>query len=246
VDGKYVKVKGYKDKIPFIYGIDYLTHDIVVSCLALAEDGFWFDKFFAALRQANYPLKIAVSDERAGLKKACLWHYPLCLFQLCVFHYLRNLREKLSIGKSEKYQHFFNSLNLHVFEEPKTRQEAIQGLMHVRNNRCNNDQMLIDIVMDIHLRQDLFFSHLEVAGCPNNTNLIELYNSHLNDRVTSTKGFNSFGSADRWLNAHVLRRRTNKFTDCEEKFKHLNGHCSLEFTVRDNSALEKILRILYS
>ncbi|MFI5206052.1 MAG: hypothetical protein ACHQVK_03855, partial [Candidatus Paceibacterales bacterium] len=29
VDGKFVKVRGYKDKIPFIYGTDYGTHDIV-------------------------------------------------------------------------------------------------------------------------------------------------------------------------------------------------------------------------
>ena len=34
VDGKYVKVKGYDQKIPFIYGIDYLTHDIPVGLLA--------------------------------------------------------------------------------------------------------------------------------------------------------------------------------------------------------------------
>ncbi|EKD42905.1 MAG: hypothetical protein ACD_72C00535G0001 [uncultured bacterium] len=38
MDGKYVKVKGYKQKIPFIYGIDYLTHDIVIGLLAPSEN----------------------------------------------------------------------------------------------------------------------------------------------------------------------------------------------------------------
>lgn len=28
IDGKYVAVKGFNAKIPFVYGIDYLTHDI--------------------------------------------------------------------------------------------------------------------------------------------------------------------------------------------------------------------------
>jgi hypothetical protein len=36
VDGKYVHVKGYKDKIPVIYGIDYLTHDL--STLLFPEE----------------------------------------------------------------------------------------------------------------------------------------------------------------------------------------------------------------
>ena len=31
IDGKYIAVKGYDKKIPWIYAVDYLTHDIVHS-----------------------------------------------------------------------------------------------------------------------------------------------------------------------------------------------------------------------
>ena len=76
------------------------------------------------------------------------------------------------------------------------------------------------------------FTYLTIQDCPNNTNLIELYNSHLNGRLKTIKGFQSLVSARRWLNAWLIRRRTKKLTDCEEKFKHLNKHCSLEFTIK--------------
>lgn len=38
VDGKYVKVKGYERKIPVLYGIDYLTHDIPTYIFSVAEN----------------------------------------------------------------------------------------------------------------------------------------------------------------------------------------------------------------
>jgi len=44
IDGKYVKVKGYKKKIPFIYCIDFLTHDIPVGLLAPSENYLTFLK----------------------------------------------------------------------------------------------------------------------------------------------------------------------------------------------------------
>lgn len=36
VDGKYIEVKGYDRKIPVIYGIDYLTHDIPTYVFSLS------------------------------------------------------------------------------------------------------------------------------------------------------------------------------------------------------------------
>ena len=37
IDGKYVKIKGYKKKIPFIYCLDFLTHDLPVGLVVPAE-----------------------------------------------------------------------------------------------------------------------------------------------------------------------------------------------------------------
>ena len=37
VDGKYVKIKGYPKKIPFVYCLDFLTHDLPVGLLVPSE-----------------------------------------------------------------------------------------------------------------------------------------------------------------------------------------------------------------
>ena len=36
--GKYIKVAGFTVRLPFLYGIDYLTHDIPYGALYPAED----------------------------------------------------------------------------------------------------------------------------------------------------------------------------------------------------------------
>ena len=62
VDGKYVKVKGYEKKIPFIYAIDYDTHDIPVSRLSLSESTDSYLALLRSLRKINYPLKIVIGE----------------------------------------------------------------------------------------------------------------------------------------------------------------------------------------
>jgi transposase-like protein len=245
VDGKFVAVKGYADKIPFIYGMDYEPHDIVHDQLSLSEGNSSFDKFFRELRQTGYPLQIVVSDDRAGLQAACLRHYPGVLFQTCVGHFMEKLRKLLCTRTDDKYQYFLNSLKLHVFDEPNNLAEAIQGLMYVRDTYGQTDQTVQTIILEIYTRQDEFFSCHKIPNCPNNTNLIELFNSHLNGRLETIKGFSSFQSAALWLNAWALRRRTLKFTDCDQKFKHLNGKCSLQMTIKKQPLWAEILQKLY-
>ena len=56
VDGKYIRVKGYERKIPVLYGIDYLTHDIPTYIFSQAENYQTCRSFFTSLRLLNYPL----------------------------------------------------------------------------------------------------------------------------------------------------------------------------------------------
>lgn len=46
IDGKYVKIKGYPKKIPFIYSIDFLTHDMPAGLLVPSESYQAFLKAF--------------------------------------------------------------------------------------------------------------------------------------------------------------------------------------------------------
>lgn len=232
LDGKYVAVKGFTDKIPFIYGIDYLTHDIPLGDLFVAEDELSFSVFFGRLKHLGYPLRAVVADDRGGLKKALLKVFPHARLQLCQNHYLENLRTALNVRTKERYQNFFYSLQRHLFLDAKNQQQVVEGLRLVWQNHARRSHKLQNILMAINNRREDLFSYWEIKDCPNTTNIIESYNSHLQGRLKAIKGFESFDSARRWLNAYLVRRRTKALTDCQGKFKHLNKHASLELTIK--------------
>ncbi len=244
LDGKYIAVKGFERKIPFLFGIDYLTHDIPHGELFLAEDEAAFSQYFQKLKDLGYNLRIVVADDRAGLKQALNKVFPYARLQLCQNHYLENIRTALRIRSEERYAHFFNSLKLRVFTPCLTDKEITEGLKHVKEKHAGQNYLLNNILADIENRRNDLFAYRHFENCPNNTNLIELYNSHLNGRLKTIKGFQSLVSARRWLNAWSIRRRTKTLTDCKEKFKHLNKHCSLEFTIKKQASWPGILKKL--
>lgn len=66
---------------------------------------------------------------------------------------------------------------------------------------------------------------------PRTTNLIEGFNSTMLElRLSSIRGFEKEDHARNYLNALILKRRFQKFTDCKGKFKHLNGRSPLEIS----------------
>jgi transposase-like protein len=209
-----------------------------------AEDEMAFSQFFQKLYDLGYDLRIVVADDRDGLKQALLKVFPYAKLQLCHNHYLDNIRKLLNIRTSDKYLHFFNSLKLHVFTEGTDEQKITNGLRHVMEKHASHNKTLQNILFAINARRIDLFNYLKVPNCPNTTNLIESYNSHLNGRLETIKKFQSFDSAQRWLNGYFIRRRTKQFTDCKGKFKYLNKHASLEFTIKKQAAWPEVLKKL--
>jgi transposase-like protein len=240
IDGKYVKVRGYKEKIPFIYLIDYLTHDILFGTLARAESEEAFLEIFNKLKQLNYPLKIVVSDDRSSLPLALKQVFPNTPNQLCLNHYLENIRKVLNIRTDPTHQHFFNSIKKHIFEEYEDDEKLSESLRHVWFERCENNPIRQNIVLEIDRRRKELFAYKNIPDCPDNTNLIELFNSHFNPRLKALKGFKNQDNAKLWLNGLVVRRRTKPFTDCDKKFKHLNGKTSLQMSIKKQTQWSEI------
>ena len=232
MDGKYVAVKGFDEKIPFLYGIDYLTHDIPFGDLCIVEDELSFSVFFGKLKQLGYQVRVAVADDRKGLKPALLKVFPHARLQLCHNHFLENLRRLLNVRTEERYQKFFYSLQQYVFLDAKNQQQAVEGLRLVWQIHARRSRKLQNILMAVNRRREDLFAYQEIPNCPNTTNIIESYNSHLQGRLKTIKGFQGFDSARRWLNAYLVRRRTKTLTDCKGKFKHLNKHASLELSIK--------------
>lgn len=243
IDGKYVKVRGYKERMPFIYAIDYETHDILFGCLARSESEEAFLKIFNKLKQLNYPLKIIVSDDRSSLPIALKQVYPDVPNQLCLNHYLENIRRVLNVRSDPTHRGFFNSLKKHVFDEYENQGRLNEVLRRVWLEQGKDWPIRKNIILEINRRRKELFVYKVIPNCPNNTNLIELFNSHFNPRLRALKGLKNQDNASLWLNGLVLRRRTKPFTDCGQKFKHLNGKSSLQMSIKKQAPWPEICGI---
>lgn len=225
VDGKYLTVKGYDKKIPVIYGIDYLTHDIPTYTLAPSENYLVCLKLFKSFRLVNYTLQSLVSDDNSNIYEACKQVYPNVVRQLCTNHYKENIRKLLNIRTDNTYLDFMRGVEV-LFRNQRSSDDFNRVAKGIYT-KYKHDELCVKILLDIDKNKDYFNAHYKVKHTPSTNNLIECFNSHLNGRLKTIKGFESFKHANLWLNAYFIRRRIKKFTDCSGKFKRLNGSCSL-------------------
>jgi len=242
VDGKYIKVKGYKNKIPYIYAVDYLTHDIPAGLLAHSESISSFERLFSQIQEIEYPLSIVIGDDSEALKRATDRRFPGIPFQLCQTHYLENVRKTLGVRTDDTYLPFFLELKT-MFEKDIGEKERIEMLKKTRKR--HTDIRSKGILIDFWNHYQELFAYERVSGdVPHSNNLIECYNSHVNGRLKTIKGFDCFSSAERWMSAWMIRRRTKPLTDCGGKFKKLNGKCPIEHSMKSGVNLEDISRFL--
>jgi len=85
--------------------------------------------------------------------------------------------------------------------------------------------------LDYYEKRERLIAFTRHPDIPRTTNLIEGFNSTtLALRLSSIRGFEKEEHARNYLNALILKRRFQKFTDCKGKFKHLNGRSPLEIS----------------
>jgi transposase-like protein len=226
VDGKFIKVKGYDRKIPVIYGIDYQTHDIPTYKLARSENYQACLRYFSSLKLINYPLLALIADDNSNIRQACEYIYPNSAFQLCQRHYKQNIKLLLNLSENPHYQPFFDKI-IQLFAMKRSEDDFNRFAKNIFN-KFKEDRLCVEIMVDIYKKRSLLLGWRGLRKVPLTTNLIESFNSHLQARLKSIKGFENFHHADLWLNAYFLRRRTKKFTDCRGKFRNLNGKTSLQ------------------
>lgn len=242
VDGKYIMVKGYDRKIPVLYGIDYLTHDIPTYIFSIAENYQTCLSFFQSLKLLLYPLQAVVCDDNQNIYQAARKVYPDCVVQLCHNHYKETIRATLSVRTDPTYIPFMREIE-ELFVKRRSREEFAHmagKLVH----HYGGDIRCMSVLADIQRRLPLLTGYMHQKRTPRTTNLIESFNSHLQGRLSSIKGFQSFKHADAWLNAYFLKRRLTPFTDCEKTFRFLNGKTSLSQTMKDPAHISELLRLI--
>ena len=229
VDGKYIKVKGYERKIPLLWGLDYLSHDIPVYKFAPSESYQSWLKYFGYLKTMKYPLKIIICDDNENIRKAAEYIFPNVIIQLCQNHFLENIRRELHSRTNDKYKPFVADLKKKLFSM-KLMVKTFRKRSYKLFVKYAKDEVLVKQLLKINEYTKELTAAMYVRKAPRTTNIIESFNSHLQGRLKTIKGFQSFKSADQWINAYILRRRLKKFTDCCNKFCYLNGKTSFSRT----------------
>lgn len=230
VDAKYVSVKGHDKKMAFIWAIDYYTHDIVWQMLVPSENSYAYLTIFKRLKSAGYQLKGLTCDEHPAILTTVNQVFPRALVQVCTTHYKRNIRKQLDTRNVERDRRFFSGIK-ELFAAKDMKKFGVIARQMLKEY---DEKKYREILVDIHLKEAYLTSSIRYQRVPNTTNLIEGYNKHLGTRIRKLDGFKSYTSAERWLNAYVMLKRTNRLRTCKGQFKKLNGHSPISLTARDD------------
>jgi len=244
-DGTYVSVKGYDRKIPMIWGFDYDSHDCPHVLFVPSENFVACKKYFSDLKKIKYNLRYLVCDDNEAIKQAARDVFPNVIIQTCLKHYLANIKFDLGINSFNKYSNSYLSFYRNIYQlifskrlcEIEISWEISKMLSLNKYSMISKEYFWLTNIM---FRIKELTNYHMFENCPNTTNLIEGFNSHFKDRIDNIRGFKSFHSAKRWLNAYVVKRRLTKFKACGRKFKHLNGKTPLENTLKNNTKLPDI------
>lgn len=322
LDGKYIPVKEITDigilkifgKIPkskkrrkvvrgkvLIWGADYPNHDIPNFEFGDSENGFIFNNYFYKLKSIGYPLISLTIDDKAEIIRAAKRHFPDCVIQLCIKHYMAKINRILAIrniiikinAKEKQIEKLFDRNESEYI--PATRFHSIKTAAKLFNEisewqfkyellldfyeiiysilaaddyhvailrieslekyfwpkRCKmnfppeHKNIVKKLLTDFRENREYLLSYLEHPRLriPNTTNLIEGYNSQLELRLSSIRGFESEITAKNYINAWIIKRRLSKFTDCKKHFKPLNGKSPIEGAGADISNVRNWIKL---
>lgn len=181
-------------------------------------------------------MQIVICDDNENIKMAARYIFPNVIIQTCQNHFLENIRRDLHVRTEEKYRDFVSNLKTELFLRKFTKIDFQQRALRLVK-KYTGCPIEISCLLKIEKNFDELTAATLIPGAPKDSNLIELYNSHLQARLKSIKGFKYFRSAEKWLNGYILRRRFRPFRDCSRKFRYLNGKSSISQSCRKNAVL---------
>jgi transposase-like protein len=213
IDGKMIRVwdwaakhfrytkeqKRWLHKMSLIACLDLGTLDIPIHHLGSEETSIDLKLCLQQLKEIGYPLKGYVTDGNEDIKKIVEMVFGKIPHQLCVVHFLKNLRAKMGTGIITEDQYLDARYNILRGKKPA----------HL-------------IVPD-----DLF-TYLKVKGLPRTDQATENFFRFISLRTKTLNVFRSWKTATDYLNALILYRRFKKFESCKAKHKSFNGRAPLE------------------
>lgn len=175
---------------------------------------------------------LIVSDDNTALKTAARFKFPNSKIQTCYNHFKESIRRDLRVRTDPTYKSF--SIMIDNTLKTKRSEKDFNKKLNEIYQKFKHDQVCTKIIVDIERKKHEFLAFTGFKSAPVTNNLIECYNSHLEARLVSIKGFESFQHAKLWINGYILKRRYTRLTGCKGKFKNLNGYFSLEKSKKEN------------
>jgi len=223
IDGKMIRVwdwaakhfrytkeqKRWLHKMSLIACLDLGTLDIPVHHLGDEETSIDLKMCLEKLKEVGYPLKGYVTDGNKDIEKIMKMVFGKVPHQLCIVHFLKNLRSKMGAGIISEDQYLDAKYHILKGEKPK--------LLRV---------------------PDELFTYQTVKGLPRTDQATENFFRFVSLRTKTLNIFRSWRTATDYTNALVLYRRFKKFESCKAKNKSFNGRAPLEIAGCDIDNLD--------
>lgn len=213
IDGKMIRVwdwaakyfryskeeKRWLHKMSLIACLDIGTLDVPMHHLGSEETSIDLKICLEQLKDIGYPLKGYVTDGNKDIKKIVEMVFGKVPHQLCVVHFLQNLRSKMNSGVIYEDQYLDAKYNILRGQKPT----------------------------QLRVPDDLF-TYQQIKGLPRTDQATENFFRFVALRMKTINIFHNWQNASDYLNALVLYRRFKKFESCKGKHKTFNGHAPLE------------------
>lgn len=182
------KEKRWLHKMSLLLALDLGTLDIPDHHLGDEETAIDLVMFLQSLKALGYPLKGYISDGNKDIERAVRRIFGIVPHQLCVRHYMQNLRDRLHREEIAEFEYRDTYISLLQGVKPK--------YLKVPND---------------------LFTFRTVKQLPPTNQQIENLNRYFMLRLKTIGQFQSFLSAKDYCNALTLMRRFVAFTDCRNK-----------------------------
>lgn len=213
IDGKMIRVwdwaakhfhytkeqRRWLHKMSLLACLDLGTLDIPIHHLGDEETSIDLKMCLEQLKEIRYPLKGYVSDGNKDIKKVMKMVFGQVPHQLCIVHFLKNLRAKMGVGIITEEQYMDARYNILKGKRPT----------------------LLKVPSDL-------FTYQKVKGLPRTNQATENFFRFVNLRTKTLNVFRSWKTATNYLNALILYRRFKKFESCKGKNRSFNGSAPLE------------------
>lgn len=148
-DAKYINVKGYEDKLAFLWAVDYFKHDFPVITLAPSESYQSWGRFFSYFRIINRHYDIVVCDDNVSIKMAALKMFPNVRIQTCYNHLKESYRRTLKVRSTETYRHFMRIVESALTTATRIPISEVHRRLRIAFDEYKDDEIALSILMDL-------------------------------------------------------------------------------------------------